>query len=221
MNKVPKRVVIIGTSGCGKTTLARFLSEKWDLPMCDLDDLYWLPGWKERDRAEELADVERVVAGEKWVIAGNYSRHRELIWYRADLIIWLDLSLVRCAWRGLSRSIRNIWYRRPMCNGNYDGLDRLLRLDNRSILYWVLTTHKKKRTRYLKLLETEKDPKLPKHFRFTSPREVASFISKTSCFHQEARARHQFFFGSLCIVLVSFFALSQAWRFFVQQLSAR
>lgn len=170
------RVVIIGTSGSGKTTLGRILSQKWGLPICDLDDLAWLPEWTERDRAEERADVEKVVAEEKWIVVGNYSRHRDITWYNAHLIIWLDLPLITCAWRGLRRSIQNIWYHRPMCNGNYDNLSRLLRWDTRSILYWILTTHKKRRVRYLELLEKERDSRLPAHCRLRSHEDVRYFV---------------------------------------------
>jgi hypothetical protein len=72
--------------------------------------------------------------------------------------------------------IRNIWYHLPLCNGNYDSLGRLLRWDNRSILYWILTTHKEKRSRYLKLLESDKHETLPVHYRLRNHNEVKQFI---------------------------------------------
>lgn len=175
----PNRVVIIGSSGCGKTTLAKVLSSKWGLAMCDLDELAWMPNWIERDRAKERADVEKVVANEKWVIAGNYSRHRDLIWVNADLIIWLDLPLLTCLWRGFRRSIKNILLDRSLCNGNYDSFRRLFRWDNRSIIYWIYSNHKKKRMRYLKLLDQEKDPKLPKHIHLRTRKSVKAWLRQS------------------------------------------
>ena len=172
----PQRIVIIGASGSGKTTLGRFLSSKWNLPFCDLDDLAWLPEWTQRNRNEERVDVEKVVVQEKWIIVGNYSRHRDIIWYNADRIVWLDLPLFTCVCRGLCRSILNIWYHRPLCNGNYESLGRLLCWDTRSILYWILATHKKKRSCYTKLLENEKDQKLPECYHLRSCREVRGFM---------------------------------------------
>lgn len=105
-----------------------------------------------------------------------YSRHQDITWYNADLIIWLDLPLMTCFWRGLRRAVQNIWYQRIICNGNYDSWGRLLRLDNRSILYWILTTHAKKRTRYEKQLEKEKDFSLPTHYRLRSSTQINDFI---------------------------------------------
>jgi adenylate kinase family enzyme len=171
-----KRVVVIGASGTGKSTLGRLLSASWDLPLCDLDDLSWLPGWIVRDRSEERADVEHVVAQEKWIVVGNYSRHRALTWPNAELIIWLDLPLHTCLWRGLRRALRHIWHRTPLCNGNYDSLGRLLRWDNRSIMHWIFTTHSERRVRYQRLLEDEKDETFPRHIRLRNQKEVMKFI---------------------------------------------
>lgn len=169
------RVSIIGASGSGKTTLGKHLASKWGLPLCDLDDLAWLPGWVERNRKEERADVEEMVSQKKWIIVGNYSRHQDITWSNANLIIWLDLPLRICLWRGLRRAVKNIYYQRALCNGNYDSWSRLLRLGNQSILYWILTTHAKKRVRYEKLLEREKNFALPIHYRLRSRSQVADF----------------------------------------------
>ncbi len=46
-----QRIAILGCSGGGKSTLARALGEALDLPVVHLDQLYWLPGWVERDKA--------------------------------------------------------------------------------------------------------------------------------------------------------------------------
>lgn len=171
-----RRIVIVGASGCGKTTLGKQLSEILNLPLCDLDELSWLPGWALRDRKEERADVERVTQQEKWIVVGNYSRHRDITWYRADLIIWLDLPLYTCLWRGLRRALENILYKTPICNGNYDSFTRPFSWDNRSIVHWIWTTHSTKRERYQRILVAEKDDRLPPHYHLRSSYEVANLI---------------------------------------------
>ncbi|SCA58878.1 Uncharacterized protein AB751O23_AX_00080 [Chlamydiales bacterium SCGC AB-751-O23] len=181
-NKNLKRVVIIGASGSGKTTLGKLLSSTWKLPLCDLDDLHWLSGWKKRDPSEEFADVENFLKGDKWLIVGNYSRYRAMIWPKADLIIWLDLPFYVCLWRGLVRSIRSIWYDLPLCNGNYDSLTRLFSWDNKSILYWISTTYNKKTTNYQNLLENNKSKKLPQHYRLSNSKQVGEFIDMSNKF---------------------------------------
>ena len=79
-----KRIVIVGTSGCGKTTLANKLSKMLSIPCIDLDDYYWLPNWQSRDPEEFYTIVGELTKDESWIINGNYSNVRKLIWERCD-----------------------------------------------------------------------------------------------------------------------------------------
>lgn len=167
-----KRIVIVGCSGSGKTTLGRQLSKKLQLPFIDLDDLYWLPGWVARTHEEMGVDVESIVQQEKWIIVGNYSRYRHIIWPLAELIIWIDPPLHHCLWRGIKRSLRSIWNRTAMCNGNYDSIARLFSWGPSSIVWWIVTSFKEKRRRYESLLEEGKASQLPPHLRLKSKKEL-------------------------------------------------
>lgn len=40
-----QRVLIVGSPGAGKSTLAKKLAARTGLPLIHLDDLYWNPGW--------------------------------------------------------------------------------------------------------------------------------------------------------------------------------
>jgi adenylate kinase family enzyme len=71
---VVQRVSVVGTSGSGKSILARELARALDVPVVELDALHWLPGWAERPDEEFAAAVAQAAAGERWVIDGNYSK---------------------------------------------------------------------------------------------------------------------------------------------------
>lgn len=169
---LPRRSVIIGTSGCGKTTLGRRISEIANCKCTDLDDLHWLPNWKERPDPEFIELVKQEVAGERWVISGNYSQARDLIWARAEMLIWLDLPISTCLWRALRRTLRRWYHREPCCNENYEPLSRLL--TKYSILWWIWTTHAKRRRVYGELFANP--PSGLEMVRLTSPAEVTAFL---------------------------------------------
>ncbi|MAU01480.1 MAG: adenylate kinase, partial [Anaerolineaceae bacterium] len=87
MSKIGSRIVVVGTSGSGKTTLAQQLAACLGYPHIELDSLHWGPNWTEApDFAQKVAQaVERPY----WVLDGNYSRVRQIIWSQADTIVWL------------------------------------------------------------------------------------------------------------------------------------
>ena len=62
------------------------------VPHVELDAIHWLPGWVEQDPAEFRAGVSQAIAGPRWVVDGNYTRVRDLVWSRATTIIWLNYS---------------------------------------------------------------------------------------------------------------------------------
>jgi energy-coupling factor transporter ATP-binding protein EcfA2 len=69
-----QRLVIIGPTGSGKTTLANQLGEILSLPVTDLDTLHWKPDWQEASTEAFRASVAAVSAGDQWIISGNYSK---------------------------------------------------------------------------------------------------------------------------------------------------
>ncbi|MCB1110910.1 MAG: adenylate kinase [Chlamydiia bacterium] len=150
-----KRVVIIGTCGSGKTTLGRHLAQNLDYPMTDLDDLYWLPNWVRRPPEEFAALIEKATLPEEWILCGNQSRFRHLIWPKADTIIWLDLPLHTLLWRTWRRALHNIKTNATFCNGNYESYTRLF--SRHSILVWVLKTYHRHRRDYKQEMKSRPD----------------------------------------------------------------
>lgn len=102
------RIVVVGTSGAGKTTMARAIASAVGLPYTELDGLYWGPNWTALGAANPAEFRRRVAAAtspETWVIDGNYSVARDLIWRRATHLVWLDYSRGRVMYRVIKRSI--------------------------------------------------------------------------------------------------------------------
>ena len=91
---VVRRVSVVGNSGSGKSTLASALAEHLEVPWIELDSIYHQPGWIPLPAPDFRARVEAAAAGDAWVIDGNYTAVRDLVWARADTVVWLDLRLV-------------------------------------------------------------------------------------------------------------------------------
>ena len=136
-----RRIVVFGASGSGKTTLAHWLSKRLALPFTDLDDVFWRPDWNESPVDQFRDAVACLAAGEQWVIAGNYNKVRDLLWPRADTLIWLDLPLMQVLWRTTLRASRQAWTGEAICNGNRQTLAALIKPPN-SLLGYTLRHHR-------------------------------------------------------------------------------
>ncbi len=94
-----QRVLLIGPCGSGKSTLARELAPLMRLPLVHMDQLGWQAGWVETEKAELNARLAEVVAGEEWLIEGNYGSTLTPRLERADTVIYLDFPIRLCLWR--------------------------------------------------------------------------------------------------------------------------
>jgi len=101
-----KRVVILGRGASGKSTLARRLGEITGLPVIELDKLFWRPGLVATPRDQWVVVQEKLVGEDGWIMDGDLGPYDavEVRLRAADTIIFLDFSLVRCAWRAVLRS---------------------------------------------------------------------------------------------------------------------
>jgi adenylate kinase family enzyme len=80
------RIVVVGTSGAGKTTLARRIAIRLELPHIELDAINWQPGWYDlsrRDPDEFVRRVAKAIQADAWVLDGNYSLVHDQVWRRA------------------------------------------------------------------------------------------------------------------------------------------
>lgn len=145
------RYVVVGTSGSGKTTLAGDLAEHLGVPHYELDALHWLPDWMMRPREEFRAVVREKAERPAWVVDGNYGKVRDILWERADAVIWLDLPRPVVMWRVVTRTLRRTLLREELWNGNRESLRTAL-FDSESIVLWAWNTWPERRREYPDLL---------------------------------------------------------------------
>lgn len=170
-----KKIVIVGSSCCGKTTLANKLSNKLNLKHISLDELHWQPGWKSTPASELLPIIKKEMGNEGWIIDGNYKNCRELTWKEADTIIWLDYSFSLVLFRWFKRSVRRILFKEACCNGNYETLRNVF-IPKNSLLIWIFKTFLPYRKEYQKVIQNPQYAHI-RFLRFTSPKHTENFIN--------------------------------------------
>ena len=144
-----RRVSVVGNSGSGKTTLSRRLAGTLGVPWVELDSLFHLPGWTPLPDEDFRRQVSEVTAGDGWVVDGNYSTVRELVWGRADTVVWVDPPHGVVMARVMRRTLRRVVTREELWNGNREPWSNLFSLDpTRSIMAWSWTQRGKYRSRY-------------------------------------------------------------------------
>ena len=141
-----ERVIIIGCGGAGKSTLARQLGEKLELPVVHLDSIFWLPGWVEMEKEAFDMRVRQEMAKEKWIIDGNYNRTMPERIAQCDTVIYLDFPRFVCLYGVFKRLLTNIGKTRPdMGAGCKEKVDW-------DFVKWIWNFNKNKRERYYKML---------------------------------------------------------------------
>jgi adenylate kinase family enzyme len=113
-----QRVNVIGISGSGKSTVATVLADRLDAPHIRLDGLRHGRDWQEVPDEEFRAAVERAAAGERWVMDGSFPSVRDLVWPRADTVVWLDLERPAVMRQVVQRSLSDAVARREPVPGN-------------------------------------------------------------------------------------------------------
>jgi adenylate kinase family enzyme len=98
-----QRILVIGSGGSGKTTVAKQIAHRLDLPLVHLDALYWQPGWHATEKSAWEATVRELVAAPRWVMDGNYGGTLDLRLARCDTVVFLDLPRVVCLSRVVKR----------------------------------------------------------------------------------------------------------------------
>lgn len=141
-----QRVSVVGNSGSGKTTTARELASVLGVPHVELDAIFHQPGWQELPRDEFRRRVQHEVSAPGWVIDGNYSAVRDIVWDAADTVVWMDPPHPLVMARVIRRTLRRVVTREELWNGNREPWSNLFRSE--SIVVWAWTQRHKYQSRY-------------------------------------------------------------------------
>ena len=140
------RIVVVGTSGAGKTTLARRIASHLGLPHIELDAINWQPGWRDLTRHDSEEFVRRVTEAirvEAWVVDGNYGLVRDSVWRRATHLVWLDYEPWVIMARVISRTFMRVLLRTELWAGNRERWRHMLRPSHP--IRWAWSTWERRR----------------------------------------------------------------------------
>lgn len=171
-----RRIAVVGTSASGKTTFSRALAARLGVPHVELDALHWEANWREAPDNVMCERVERATSGDAWVVDGNYGVVREIVWGRAEAVIWLDLPLRTVLWRYAARTRRRIRSGQEIWpdTGNRERITMHL-FQRDGLLWWILKTYHRRRREFPVLLAA--NPRLHA-VRLRSPAEADAWLSR-------------------------------------------
>lgn len=163
-----KRILIIGSAGAGKSTLAKALSAALNLPIIHLDRYYWKPNWVATPNEEWDGQVRLFSAQEQWIMDGNYSRTLGVRMERADAVIFLDMPRLLCIYQALKRRVQ--YHGRTRDDLNEECPESI----SWEFIRWIWNFPKRSRGSLMQKLDVAKDRK--QIITLKSRREVHQFV---------------------------------------------
>lgn len=154
--------------------MAAQLAQCLQAPHVELDALHWLPDWQECPPDVFRERAAAALAGESWVVDGNYGKVRDIVWKRADTLVWLDYPLLLVLWRLLRRTIRRIRSQELLWGTNRESW-RDQFISRHSLFLWVLKAQPRHRRDYPVLLARPEYRHL-RCIRLTSPRAAQHWL---------------------------------------------
>ncbi|MDX2232664.1 MAG: AAA family ATPase [Leptolyngbyaceae cyanobacterium bins.349] len=142
-----QRISIVGTTGSGKTTLARQVAQHFQIPHIELDALNWEPNWTAALPQVFRKRVSKALNSDRWVVDGNYSGVRDIVWSRADTVVFLDYSFWLIMRQLLRQTLQRSLKQEELWNGNREDIRKSF-LSQESIVLWMLQTYQRNRKKY-------------------------------------------------------------------------
>ncbi|MDQ2674626.1 MAG: adenylate kinase [Chloroflexota bacterium] len=172
-----RRINVTGTSCSGKTTLARDLSRRLDVPHVELDALFWGADWTPVPHELFRSRLADALVADAWVADGGYSAVRDITWSRADTIVWLDYPMRTVLARWARRTVHRIRSREEFWpgSGNRESVRNALRRDG--LLWWILSTHRRRRRTMRQAMRERSDLRW---IRLRSQREADAWLATIS-----------------------------------------
>jgi adenylate kinase family enzyme len=175
-----RRVALVGDSGAGKTTAGRRLATSLGVPFVELDGIYHQPRWQPLPPDELRARVCEVASSERWVVDGNYALVRDLLWDRADTVVWFDLPRRVVMRRVILRTLRRLLTRQELWNGNREPLSNLYRWDpDKNVIRWAWIKYPEYADQYAAAMVDRRYAHI-RFVRLTSTGMVDDFLRQTS-----------------------------------------
>jgi adenylate kinase family enzyme len=175
-----RRIVVVGTTSSGKSTLAEQLAKIIGRDFIELDALHWEPNWVEAPDKVFRERVIKATRSKDWVVAGNYSTVRDIVWQRAEVIIWLDYPFHIVFWRLLTRTIRRVAKREILFAGNIEnGWTHLKLWSEESLFHWLFKTYWQRKREYPILFALPENTNL-KVIHFKHPKEAEYWLNNLS-----------------------------------------
>ncbi|MDQ0772340.1 AAA family ATPase [Streptomyces aurantiacus] len=169
-----ERILVVGVTGAGKSTLARAVSERLGMPYHEMDALYFTgPDWATDDKLTET--VARITAEPRWIVDSlGYPEVRDLLWDRADTVLWLDYGKRVVMPRVLRRSLRRTVTRESLFGGNRETWAGWLSKEHPA--RWAWSQHAGRRR---EIEHRTRDPRFAPldTLRFPRPRDTAAWLA--------------------------------------------
>jgi hypothetical protein len=143
------RIAVVGTSCSGKSTLSRQLADVLQRPHVELDALHFGPDWSVRP--DFVDAVRRAADTEEWIIDGNYTEVRNIVWARATAVVWLDYPFPVVFRQAMTRTIRRVWSREVLHGGSRETF-RGAFLQPDGMPLWVIRTYRRRRRENTRML---------------------------------------------------------------------
>lgn len=172
VSDVPRRVLVYGVTGSGKTTAAERISRATGIPWTSVDDLTWEPGWVSVPAEEQRRRIAEVCARDCWLLDTAYGQWVDIPLASAEAVVALDYPRWFSLQRLLRRTLRRVVGKRPVCNGNTETWRQVVGAD--SIIRWHFRSFARKRAR---IEAWSTDAGGPRVFRFTRPRDLDRWLA--------------------------------------------
>jgi adenylate kinase family enzyme len=169
-----ERISVVGNTGSGKTVVAEAIAARLGVPHLELDGVFHQPDWQPLDTGEFRRIVSEFTAAEGWVVDGNYSAVSDIVWGRADTVVWVDPPRHRLMRQLVPRTLRRMATGTELWNGNRERWRYLFRREE-SILLYAWTNHHKLRARYESAQADPENAHLA-FVRLRSPEETAALL---------------------------------------------
>jgi adenylate kinase family enzyme len=169
-----RRINVVGTSCSGKTTLARALARRLDMPHVELDALFWGADWTPVSGPEFRSRLAAALDRDRWVADGGYAAVRDITWARVDTIVWLDFPMRIVLARWARRTVARIASKEEFWpgTGNRESVVKAFRRDG--LIWWILRTHHRRRHTFGAAMRERTDLRW---IRLRSPDEAARWLT--------------------------------------------